>query len=329
MPSINVLDATGATVSVNTPNADGQLTMANSRSVAIASDQSPVPIFEKDGLVIAVTPQSALGNLFSVDAIDYRTAVIQLLGTFVGTVTFEVSNDNVTFTPAIAFQPGNTGSTAPATTATAVGIYIIPVTARYVRARVSTYTSGTFTGSAILRTEPARALGVNVVGSVSLTGTLPAIVGQAAHDAVLAGNPVRLAGRAITANYTAVATGDTADLITTLVGAQVIKPYTIPELEWAFTAALTLTTDVAVQTAAGAGLKRHVTLIQATNTGASAVDLLVRDGTTTRLQITIPAGQSVVMPLATGIPLTANTALNVQLSVAGTVRVNMLGYTAP
>lgn len=83
------------------------------------------------------------------------------------------------------------------------------------------------------------------------------------------------------------------------------------------------------QTAAGAGLKRHPTWIQATNTGGTAVDVLLRDGTTTRLQITIPAGQSVDSALPTGIPLTANTALNVALSAAGTVRVNLLGYTAP
>ena len=70
-------------------------------------------------------------------------------------------------------------------------------------------------------------------------------------------------------------------------------------------------------------------MMQATNTGAAAVDVLLRDATTTRLQVTVPAGQSVVMPLPTGIPTTANAILNVALSAAGTVRVNILGYTAP
>jgi hypothetical protein len=153
--------------------------------------------------------------------------------------------------------------------------------------------------------------------------------GQAAHDAAITGNPLRAGGRAVTANYAAVAPGDTADCITTVVGAQVVKPYAIPEAEWSFTAALTAITDVAVQTAAGAGLKRHVTWLQATNTGGTANDVLLRDGTATRLQVTIPAGQSVTFGLPTGIPLTANTALNVQLSAAGTVRFNALGYTAP
>lgn len=175
----------------------------------------------------------------------------------------------------------------------------------------------------------------NTLAATISSGTVTTVTtlsnGQAAHDAAIAGSPHRVAGRAVTANYAAVATGDTADVITTLVGAQITKPYAIPEAEWSFTGALTTTSDVAVQTAAGAGLKRHVTWVQATNTGGSgtSVDVLIRDGTTTRLQFTVPGSQSVDFALPTGIPLTANTALNVQLSAAGTVRFNALGYTAP
>jgi hypothetical protein len=184
--------------------------------------------------------------------------------------------------------------------------------------------------------DAAAAMPVAVQNTVPVSGSVTATVasttitgGQAAHDAAIAGNPMRAGGRAVTANYAAVATGDTADYISTLVGAQIVKPYAIPEAEWSYTGALTTTSDVAAQTAAGAGLKRFPTWIQATNTGAAAVDVLLRDGTTTRLQITIPAGQSVDSALPTSIPLTANTALNVALSAVGTVRVNLLGYTAP
>lgn len=160
------------------------------------------------------------------------------------------------------------------------------------------------------------------------TGTA-AVAGQAAHDAVITGNPVRIGMRAVTTNPTAVATGDTVDSIATLIGVEINKPYAIPEAEWATTLALTAITDVAIRAAAAAGLKNHITMFQATNTGGTANDVLIRDGTTTRLQVTIPAGQSVVFPLPTGIPLTAATALNVQLSAVGTVRFNALGYIAP
>lgn len=153
--------------------------------------------------------------------------------------------------------------------------------------------------------------------------------GAVAVDSAI-GSPVTAGLRASNANIAAMsATGDNVAWMGTMIGAGVVKPYALPEAEWATSLALTTTSDVAVRAAAGTGLKSHVTLVQATNTGASAVSVLLRDGTTTRLTITVPAGQSVVMPLPTGIPLTANTALNVQLSAAGTVQFNALGYTAP
>ena len=191
----------------------------------------------------------------------------------------------------------------------------------------------TFTDYQPMLTEPAFA-GLNeqsnaqaVVGTVSMTSTT--VAGTVAQDAAVP-NPIAIGGRAASANQAAMsAAGDLVHTMHTMIGAVVQKPYAIPEAEWATSLALTATTDVEVQTAAGAGLKRHVTMIQATNTGVAAVSVLLRDGTTTRLTITIPAGQSIVMPLPTGIPLTANTALNVQLSGAGTVQFNALGYTAP
>ncbi len=171
---------------------------------------------------------------------------------------------------------------------------------------------------------------VPVSGSVTATVASTAVAGTVANDGV-AGNPVTTGGVARNANPTAVnAAGDAVNDLATMLGVKIVKEYAIPEAEWAFTAALTTTSDVAVQAAAaGLGLKRHVTWIQATNTGAAAVDVLLRDGTTTRIQVTVPAGASVVLPLPTGITTTVNTALNVALSAAGTVRFNAGGYTAP
>ena len=44
MATIDVKDAAGATVPVQAPNANGQATMANSRPVVFASDQTPIPV---------------------------------------------------------------------------------------------------------------------------------------------------------------------------------------------------------------------------------------------------------------------------------------------
>lgn len=173
----------------------------------------------------------------------------------------------------------------------------------------------------------AAPVAVQNVPAVTLTST--AVAGTVAQDAAI-GNPVTVGLRASNANVTAMsAAGDSVAQLGTMIGVGIVKPYALPEAEWAFTGALTTTSDVQVQAAAGAGIKRHVTWVQATNTGGTPVDVLLRDATTTRLQFTVPAGQSVDFALPTGIPTTANAILNVALSAAGTVRFNALGYTAP
>jgi hypothetical protein len=92
---------------------------------------------------------------------------------------------------------------------------------------------------------------------------------------------------------------------------------------------LTTTTAAAIQAAAGAGLKRHATSIWAINTGAAIVDLIILDGATERLRYPLPINVPVPVEFPTGVLVTANTALNANLSAAGTVRLNVHGYTAP
>jgi hypothetical protein len=163
----------------------------------------------------------------------------------------------------------------------------------------------------------------------NLTNLTNMLNGQAAHDAVLAGAPVRIGARAVTANFAAVASGDATDIIATTVGAGIFKPYCIPEAEWNASVALTSATAAQLIAAGGVGLKRHVTAIQAINTGASAVDLILLDGATERWRLPLAVNVPVVVPFPTGIVTTANTVLNANLSAVGTVRINAQGYTAP
>lgn len=178
-------------------------------------------------------------------------------------------------------------------------------------------------------------------GAVSISGT-PAVTatvaGAAAHDAAISGNPTRLAGRALTANYTAVATGDTADLVTTLVGAVIQKPYSIPELDWSYAAAsggITNTTDVAIKTAAGAGLRNYLTSISIQNASATiSTEVVVKDGSTVifRCFVGTQALLNSVVNITFPSPLksTANAALNVAcITTAAAVYVNAQGYVAP
>ena len=186
------------------------------------------------------------------------------------------------------------------------------------------------------QTSAGQGLGVNVIGNptVSVSGTLPAVAGQAAHDAVVAGNPVRLGGRALSAAYATVATGDSADLITTLQGVLVTRPWQIPELEWSYSGAaggITNTTDVALTAAAGAGLRRYITSLQLKNVNAVATEVVLKDGSTVIWRGHVSANMLATEEIIFENPLktTANTALNLACITTGAqVYVNAQGYTA-
>jgi hypothetical protein len=164
---------------------------------------------------------------------------------------------------------------------------------------------------------------------VILSSNIVAAAGTTAPNNAMP-NPVAIGGRASNANITAMSVaGNLVAQLMTMIGASVFKPYCLPEAAWQYTGALTTTSDVAASAAAGVGIKNHVTNIQVTNTGSSANSLNIKDGSTIRLTIAVPAGQSIVLPVEAGIVLTANTALNVSLSAAGTMQVNIIGYQAP
>jgi hypothetical protein len=107
-------------------------------------------------------------------------------------------------------------------------------------------------------------------------------VGAAAHDAAISGAPVRLAGRALTSDYTAVATGDVADLVTTVDGKLIQKPFAIRPSTWTYAAAsggITNTTAATMKAAAAAGIRNCLTGIQVINGHATvSTEVLVRDG---------------------------------------------------
>lgn len=108
------------------------------------------------------------------------------------------------------------------------------------------------------------------------------VVGDAAHDAAIAGNPVRQGLRAMTADFAAVATGDTVDALATINGKQVVLPHALPGETWAYAAAaggLVNTTGVTAKAAAGAGIRNYVSSIQVINSHATiSTEVVVRDG---------------------------------------------------
>jgi hypothetical protein len=130
-----------------------------------------------------------------------------------------------------------------------------------------------------------------------------------------------------------VATGDVADLITTLQGVLVTRPWQIPELEWSYAAAsggIVNTTDVVLAAAAGAGLRRYITSLTMSNNSATATEVVLKDGSTVIWRGHLPANAvNVAVSFENPLRTTANTALNFAcITTAAAVYVNAQGFIA-
>jgi hypothetical protein len=186
------------------------------------------------------------------DANGFRSGSILLVGNTTitaGAVFFEQTND-VADTTGVPMYAEEITSLTPTPQIAAFNItsaqrrvFAFKIVCRYARVRISAAFTGAATGvtptsflsqldySRMVQTV-AQATAANLATTVSGTVTASGCVGPAAHDAAISGNPLRGAARALTANYTAVASGDVADHTATLVGAQIIKQFSIPEAEF-------------------------------------------------------------------------------------------------
>ena len=209
--SLLALEAGGnlASIKAKTDNipALGQAAMAASTPVAIASNQSAVPV---SGTVTAnlaagtnnigdvdilttvdVAASTGSGSLTAAEQAVTLTLVgqaattFQLTGTWVGTITFEASNDNSTWTSIFAMKAGDN---VIAQTATANDIYRCTTAGfGYVRARCSAYTSGTIVVTARAAVNTSGVFlnfplpeGSNTIGAITGTGTFAAQIDGAA-----------------------------------------------------------------------------------------------------------------------------------------------------
>jgi hypothetical protein len=162
------------------------------------------------------------------------------------------------------------------------------------------------------------------------------VVGPAAHDAAISGNPVRMAGRALSADYTAVAAGDTADVATTLTGKQLTYPFALPGQTWYYAAAsggITNTTGVTIKAAAGAGVRNYITCLTIVNGHASVgTDVQIRDGASGTVLYRFYAvanGGGVREVFSVPIRGSANTLLEVACGTTGSaIYVDAQGFTA-
>jgi hypothetical protein len=150
---------------------DGAVVLVTRPAIAIQDDSQ-----HPDMLEVGPVSATSAAVLFSQDVSAYRSVAVQITSAGTGcTVTYEASNDGVTWTAVAGYTPSSTGSgaTAPQTTSSSALLLVFPCVARYFRARVSTYTSGTVTAIAEFRTDTLAPVGINVGNTVAVafTGT--------------------------------------------------------------------------------------------------------------------------------------------------------------
>lgn len=267
---------------------------------------------------------TANAQTVSADVAGTPNCAIVVTGTFAGhNVAFELSFDSTNGTDGAWVSVGAVRSNKAASE-TSSGVittnpgyaWIVPTLgAQYLRVRATAHSSGTATW----RIQPcAEQQNFNAEPSASPAGGM-----------AVAGSPQRVGFRA-RSTLLAVATDQVADAIASLNGALIVKPHAIPEACWQGTGVLTTTADLAIKTAAGAGVRNYITDFSFQNTSATATGVVIKDGATTIASFQAPANMPAPAVISWQCPLrgAANTAINIAALVTGAnVLVNASGHT--
>ena len=285
---------------------------------------------EQDSAVFTASADSA-SVLFTVDMTNWRSVLLQVTSAGTGcTITYECSNDQsawVSCTGIIADASTTAGVTVANSTTTSQNIF--PKRAKYFRARVSVYGSGT----------------VSVSYSLSLqdiaVASAASVWGQAGQGSTVSGNPVTIGVEARTSNKIGVGNGQVVRPIGTVDGRMIIRQHSIPENEWSYAAAsggiLNTTTAVTIKAAASTPYRNYLTSIQVQAEAlANATELAVRDGAggTVLWRIKIPTTGLDLKQIDFANPLKSSSATLLEVvtltaSGTGAVYFNAQGYSAP
>jgi len=148
------------------------------------------------------------------------------------------------------------------------------------------------------------------------------------------GNPVKIGGKAVSAEPAAVAAADRANLITDLVGKLITLPYANPEnfVSGAITTAMTGTTSTSLIAAPAAGLRNYITQITVSNSHATVgTDVVIQDGSGGTTLYTIPAaavygGAVLTFPVPLRQPTTATAIYCANVTTGASTKVSASGY---
>lgn len=160
------------------------------------------------------------------------------------------------------------------------------------------------------------------------------VSGDVAHDTADAGEPVKIGGKAVSAEPTAVAANDRVNALFDLVGKLIVLPYANPEnfVSGAITSAMTGTTSTSLIAAPAAGLRNYITQITVSNAHATVgTDVVIQDGNGGTTLYTIPAaavygGAVITFPTPLRQPTTATAIYCANVTTGASTKVSASGY---
>lgn len=271
--------------------------------------------------------RSSLGTILQIDTQGFQSIVVQVIGTFSGTISFESSNDLANWSSINGWWLSLATNT-PTNTTTATGTFAFVAGARYFRARFSAYTSGTAIVVAALRSMnaflPYSTQSVNLaqVNALALT----------AEDSAAISTPVIVGGIVRTAlPPSTLAASDAIRATFSQSGQTIVKENAPGDLDFVVNTTVTTNVQTAIRAAQGASVRQNVTQMTYQNTNATATTLTIQDGSTTLLAISVPASMTEPRQLVFPTPLrgTANTALNYTAGTTGAnILLNVTGFNS-
>ena len=333
---------------------DGKITACNTGAVVLAAGTAAIgKLAANTGVTIGAVEIAASQTLATVTNLSQMGGAAIAMGTGVrsaGTQRVTIATDDVvpvTGTFWQATQPVSLAS-VPSHAVTNAGTFAVQIDGAALTSLqlLDDAVSGTgfnisqMNGVAVTMGNGASGTGVQrvtiandstgILAGVTTVTTLTTLTGGGvAHDSADSGNPHKIGAKAVASisGVTLVTAADRTDLYAGLDGVQITRPHCNLEDIVSGNATNTDGTSTQCIAAGGAGIKHYITSVVLCNTSATNITVDIKDGSTVKVSIPVPANSGAIFNPPVPIPGSAATAWNFDPSAAATtVTCSMIGF---